>query len=73
MKENYGIIIPTGPSNIKVPKTFFGWACLSMKRWVGIKRYKRITPVRRDLIFDFMFWKFVKSLNKKPKWEWNDK
>lgn len=68
MKENYGIIIPTGPSNIKVPKTFFGWACINMKSWIGIKWYRRRTPVRHDLIFDFLFWKFVKSLQKKGKW-----
>jgi len=68
MKEhlkNYGIFIPIGPTQTKVPRTVFGWACCKMKRWVGIKKYKRITPVRSDMIFDFLFWRFVKSLNTK--------
>lgn len=41
-----------------------GWNCFWMGRWVGIRYYKRIVPVRQDLIFDFLFWKFVKPLNR---------
>lgn len=71
--RNVGFIIPSGVAidakgrKIKMQRN--GWNVLFMKRWVGIKRYKRIVPVRQDLIIDFLWWRFVKPLYRQiPKW-----
>lgn len=64
--NNFGMIIPTSCTPIKKYPKYFGWSCISMKKWVGIRYYKRIVPVRADKIFDFLFWRFVKPIKQKP-------
>lgn len=60
--KNFAIMMPTGPTKYKKSKKYFGWYVLWVGEWVGIKRYKRIVPVRSDLIQDFLFWKFAKPI-----------
>jgi hypothetical protein len=64
-RKNFGMMIPTSPTPIKKYPKYFGWSCIRMK-WVGIRCYKRIVPVRSDKVFDFLFWKFVKPIKQKP-------
>lgn len=64
--KNFAMMIPTSLTPIKKYPKYFGWSCISMKKWVSIKYYKRIVPVRSDKIIDFLFWKFVKPIKCKP-------
>lgn len=68
--EHWGMVFPNKAMKRKRYLKIFGYYCLWIGRWVGIKKYVRDVPARTDIVIDFLFWKFIKEIRPK-KWTTN--